>query len=117
MDDPAENAEGWAPKWDKKVAESALGKVVLVGVTHLAADGVTVTGRVQYHGVIVEADEKRGVSIDRRGEGAGERVWLPPDLSLFTPAPPGEYRLRATGEIVVNPDFISQWTVRDPIKH
>jgi len=40
--------------------------------------------------------------------------WLPPDLRAFQDAPPGEYRLRSTGEVVVDPDFISSWTINRP---
>ena len=38
------------------------------------------------------------------------RYWnLPPDPSLIQPAPPGEYRMRSTGEVITNPDFITTW--------
>jgi hypothetical protein len=101
--------------WDQKAADAAIGKIALVGVTYLAADGVTVTRTVQIFGEIVEADERSGVVIKRQGDG--DRVTLPPDMSLFTPGTPGEYRLRTTGETVVDPDFVSQWTVTEPVKH
>ncbi len=37
-----------------------------------------------------------------------------PDLSAFVEAPAGEYRFRTTGEVVVNPDLMTQWTIEDP---
>ena len=37
---------------------------------------------------------------------------LPPVPEAFEPAEPGEYRLRSTGEIVTNPDFVAIWTVQ-----
>jgi hypothetical protein len=37
----------------------------------------------------------------------GQRVSLPPQLQE---AEPGEYRLRATGEVVVDPDYFARWT-------
>ncbi|MFX0060574.1 MAG: hypothetical protein ACFFC7_00125 [Candidatus Hermodarchaeota archaeon] len=39
---------------------------------------------------------------------------LPPDLSAFQKAEPGDYRLRSTGEVVINPDFTVLWTVQPP---
>jgi hypothetical protein len=36
---------------------------------------------------------------------------LPPHLSAFQAAKPGEYRLRATGETVENPDLTTSWTI------
>lgn len=41
----------------------------------------------------------------------GEILSLPSDLRAIEPAPEGEYRLHSTGEVVVNPDFLSTWTV------
>jgi hypothetical protein len=35
-------------------------------------------------------------------------------MRAFQPAPPGEYRLKSTGEIVVDPDLLSTWTIRRP---
>jgi hypothetical protein len=36
---------------------------------------------------------------------------LPPEPDAFDEAVPGEYRLRSTGEVVVNPAFTTSWTV------
>ena len=36
---------------------------------------------------------------------------LPPAPSVYYVAEPGEYRLRSTGELVVNPDFVTTWEV------
>ena len=43
--------------------------------------------------------------------GSDETYTLPPDLRNYEPAAPGEYRLRSTGEVVADPDFISNWTI------
>ena len=107
----------WRPAWDQNAAEAALGKTVLIGITRLAPDGVTVRRQEQYFGVVVAVDQKNGVTIERRGAHAGELMTLPPDLSLFKSAPPGEYRLRSTGEVVTDPDFLSEWTLSEPVKH
>jgi hypothetical protein len=37
--------------------------------------------------------------------------FLPLDLEALRPAPPGSYTLRSSGEVVVDPDLLSAWTV------
>ena len=85
-----------------------LGKVILVGITYYTCDHQLIEQK-QYHGIVVRADEQ-AVVIRRE---SGEELSLPPDLRSTKPAPPGEYRLRSTGEIVVDPDFLSTWNVRE----
>jgi hypothetical protein len=53
-------------------------------------------------------------AIRLEGQKEGELFWLPPDIRAFQDAQPGEYRLRSTGEIVVDPDFITNWTINHP---
>jgi hypothetical protein len=108
--------EPWR-SWDEEIAKAAIGKIILAGVTYLAADGKTVKRQVQYYGAITAVDGKVGVTIECRGEHVGEKLCLPPDMKVFVRAAPGEYRLRSTGEIVVDPDFATQWTITEPIKH
>ena len=68
--------------------------------------------RTQLHGVIESADERKGFAV--RVAGTNEIEWLPPDLRAFEAAEPGEYTLRSTGEVLVDPDLISNWVVRRP---
>lgn len=89
------------------------GLVVLVGLTYLGPDGA-VQGVEQFYGQIVTVDPENGVELDLSGQNGGERYWLPPDLEAFEVASPGEYRLRASGEVVTDPDLLTQWTVRAP---
>jgi hypothetical protein len=109
----SDKEEPWQP-WNQEIAESAVGKTVLVGITYLAADGQTVKRQVQYHGVVAVVDGKVGVTIECDGVHSGEKLSLPPDMKVFTPAKPGEYRLRSTGEVVVDPDFVTNWTSAKP---
>jgi hypothetical protein len=44
----------------------------------------------------------------------GEVYRLPPDLRPVTDAAPGEYRLRSTGEVIVDPDVTITWTITNP---
>ena len=41
----------------------------------------------------------------------GAELELPSDLSSTKKARPGEYKLRSTDEIVINPDFLATWNV------
>ena len=82
------------------------GKTVLIGLTYYTADHAFIEQK-QYWGTVTESSEKR--ILVRRGNG--EILNIPPDLSSTRVAPPGEYRLRSTGEIVVNPDYLMTWTI------
>ena len=80
-----------------------IGKHLLVGITVNGVDGELMY-QEQFHGLIVAADDG-GLVIERAGNGA--RISLPPDL---TKASPGEYLLRSTGEVVVDPDYLAKWS-------
>jgi len=99
------------PAWDDDDARRLVGKYVLVGVTYLASDGSTVTSQAQYHGRVTKAEQSKGVTIACEGTWAGTSFSLPPDLTVFRLAPPGEYKLRSTGEVVKDPDMVASWTV------
>jgi hypothetical protein len=67
--------------------------------------------RRQLHGRITHADPKRGLILQLEGSNLGGTYTLPPDLRSLKPAPPGEYRLRGTAEVVRDPDFLATWIV------
>jgi hypothetical protein len=99
------------PDWDELV-----GRTVLLGLTFADAEG-NIRARVQRHGVIEVADPASGIGIRFVAPGhPWDRAlyWLPPDLRPFADAAPGAYRLRSTGETVVDPDLTSTWEIRDP---
>lgn len=85
------------------------GKVMLVGFTYYTHDHKLIE-RKQYYGEIIEANE-HGIIIRKPD---GELLSLPPDLRSTHRAQPGEYRLRSTGEVVVDPDFLARWNVTKP---
>ena len=87
---------------------SLIGKILLVGIT-LMDDEEQLIGQVQVYGAITHVDGS-GIIIKRNGSGT--EFYLPPDFSNILPADEGEYRLRSTGEVVVDPDYLSSWTVR-----
>jgi len=92
---------------EQKPATSAhIGKHLLFGITYLDAEG-NVTSTRQGHGTIISVAPVLTVRL----HGTGEEFTLPPDVRE---AEPGEYRLRSTGEMIVNPDLIATWTVQAP---
>jgi len=84
-----------------------VGRTVLVGITFVDEAGV-ILRREQAFGMIAEAAD--GVVTVRRPDGQ-EPVVLPADEESFQPAKPGTYQLSGTGHDVVNPDYVTTWTV------
>lgn len=82
------------------------GKTILVGITYYTKDNEFIEQK-QYWGTVIEANDRQICFRQKNGD----IFTLPPDLSSIKPAPKGEYRLRSTGETVVDPDFTSVWTV------
>jgi hypothetical protein len=101
------------PVWDETIAESVVGKVVLVGLTYLEADG-TLMEQQQFFGMVVSADSCKGILLSLKGQRAGEEYNLPPDTRAIEIAAAGEYRLRATGEVVIDPDFTAMFSITKP---
>ena len=95
------------PQLNEQRARFAIGKRVLVGVSILN-DGDEVVEQRQFAGTIVSVDPIEGIELAR---GDGSSYWLPPDGRSLEEASPGEYRLRSTGEVVLNPDYLSTWTI------
>lgn len=81
-----------------------IGARVLVGITY--RDGAR-SSSIQRYGTVIRCDDEV-IEI----EGAdGETFTLPPAPESFSPAPPGEYRLRSTGVVITDPDYLATWTV------
>jgi hypothetical protein len=103
------------PSMTESEAQKYIGKYILVGITQEDAFG-KVTGQFQVHGVI-ELVAPDGVTIALRGTRQGEYYVIPPVLSDLDPAEPGEYRLHSTGELVIDPDYMTSFTITPPQKH
>src|SRR4051812_28784908 len=86
-----------------------VGKLVLVGITRVNSAGEAIS-QLQYHGRISGVSGE-GIHIETLG---GKTMTLPPAVDSLQPAAPGEYRERSSGELVINPDFISTWEIREP---
>ena len=86
--------------------ESIIGKTIIVGITYIGKEE-NVIKMSQYVGKIIEADENQGIVIEEKN--SKEILAIPPQLSSIEIAKPGEYKLKSTGEIVVDPDLLSTW--------
>ncbi len=86
--------------------ENLMGKTLLAGLTYYTKDNVFIEQK-QLWGTVIEANEEKILVRQSNGEVFS----LPPNLRAITVARPGEYRLRSTGEVVVNPDFLATWTI------
>jgi hypothetical protein len=104
------------PPWDSALALSLVAKRVLIGINYCDNNDNLIEQK-QVYGTIIKADATDGFAIRLEGQKEGELFWLPPDIRAFQDAEPGEYRLRSTGEIIVDPDFIMYWTVNRPPPH
>jgi hypothetical protein len=99
------------PPWDDARARAMIGSHVLVGLTRTSAKGET---REQMFGTVRSVDPSTGFEIALDGSRKGQTYWLPPQFDVFKTAEPGSYRLRSTGEVVENPDYLASWTVEPP---
>ncbi len=97
------------PGFDARRVPALLGKHTVIGLIYCDPQGAVVK-RVQLHGDIVRIDEQH-VTIKLRGSGA--EFTLPSDLAAFVEAPAGEYTFRGTGEVIINPDLMTQWTIQE----
>jgi hypothetical protein len=98
------------PPFDAKFAQQYVGKYVLVGMSYYSAEG-QVLKHQQVHGVISWISEKE-IVVDLKGTRTGERKSFPPDIRSLKPAPPGEYTLRETQEVIHDPDYLWTWDVK-----
>lgn len=96
------------PLLNEERARFAVGKRVLVAVTAVSPAGEEVD-RQELAGTVVAVEPERGVQLRLTNE---EPFWLPPDVRGLEEAQPGQYRLRDSGEVVVDPDYLWHWTVQ-----
>jgi hypothetical protein len=102
--------------WDASLAKTLPGQLVLVGLAYFEVDAEEPFEQQQLFGRVVSADEREGILLSLEGQRTGEQFNLPPDTRSFREADPGEYRLRSTGEVVVNPDFTVTFSIRRQAK-
>jgi hypothetical protein len=86
------------------------GARLLVGITreHLSGE----VSQEQFTG-IAHVSDQQGYSLVSILCSDGEVREYPFDARTLEKAQPGEYRLRSTGEIVKNPDYLMTWIVTE----
>ena len=99
--------------WSVEVARELPGKMVLIGITYLRPDR-SVLEQIQMFGRIEVADSVVGIVVALEGKRGGTKYTLPPDTRGIREAAPGEYALRSTGEVVVDPDYVVTYTGSKP---
>lgn len=107
--------EDAAPYFDQALADTYVGKYILIGITYLDYQG-NFLEQIQMHGN-VESASPDGIAITLAGLRAGESWVMPPVLDSISPADPGVYNLRSTGESIEDPDLLATWSVTKPCQH
>ncbi|WP_368294376.1 hypothetical protein [Dehalobacter sp. TBBPA1] len=98
-------------KIDQTLVSSFINKHIIVGIAYLDHEENFIE-QVQLHGDILRINDSEGIVIQL--SNSEKEYKLPPNISAIKEAPPGEYRFRSTGEVVVNPDFMTTWTIKKP---
>jgi hypothetical protein len=103
------------PVGDANLAREPVGKVLLVGLT-IESAGATAFQQHQFYGTGISADRRKCVALSLLGNRSGESYNLPPDTRSIRVAAPGTYRIRATGEVVIEPDLTATFSVTGPAR-
>lgn len=99
--------------WDERLAARLPGKYVIVGLRYVGLNGAP-DRLEQKHGVIAKADRREGIAIELQGSERGEFHWMPPQTSILQRAKPGTYRLKESGDVIEDPDYLATWVVTPP---
>lgn len=91
----------------RRAPQTLADRRVLVGITFLDRHGSPIE-IFQTHGRVVSVSDD-GIVLVRRDGG---RFLLPPSPGWLKVALPGEYILRSTGEVVVDPDYLMSVTLQ-----
>src|SRR5690348_2268605 len=103
-----DSSDDRAFEFDDALAAELVGKYVLVGVSVEDKRGVFKRDE-QFHGIVLSCDRRSGIKVALRGSREGQTKTFPPTTGVWQRAAKGVYRLRATGEEVVDPDFTATW--------
>lgn len=83
------------------------GKVFLIGLTFIDEDG-NIIEQYQTSGIVDRLTDKRFLRFQRND---GSVFQLPYDKSSIKEAAKGEYTEKSTGNVIINPDYITTWTI------
>ncbi|QHQ59787.1 hypothetical protein Ana3638_02355 [Anaerocolumna sedimenticola] len=96
---------------DEQKIVHMINKHIIIGITIEDSNGMILEQK-QMHGDIIRINDKEGIVIKLHNSETEYK--LPPDLDSVQEAPEGEYRFRSTGEIVLNPHYMTTWTITKP---
>ena len=83
------------------------GKVFLIGLTFIDQDE-NVIEQYQTSGIVDELTDNGFFKFDRSNRSVFQ---LPYDDRAIKEAAEGEYSEKSTGKIIINPDYITTWTI------
>lgn len=98
-------------EFNKDRVSELIGKHIIIDITILDHENNFVE-QFQLHGDIIRVNQDIEAVV--KLYNSDEEYILPPDLSAIQEAPAGEYCFRSTGEVVVNPDLMTSWTIHQP---
>ena len=87
-------------------AKKYIGKCLIIGVTYKDSKE-NVLSQKQYYGEIVRIDNT-SICVKTK---ENQEINFPPNIDAIIKAPKGGYKLRSTGEIVIDPDYMATWSV------
>lgn len=83
------------------------GKVFLIGLTFIDQNENEIE-QYQTSGIVLELTDKGFFIFERRN---GNLFQLPYDKEAIVKAAEGEYSENSTGNVIVNPDYITTWII------
>ena len=95
----------------EQFGDEYIGRTSIIGVNHVGPDG-DLQRQEQLLGTIMVVDLDEGVVV--ACEPDGRTFVLPGDPSWIEKAPTGVYRLRSTGQVLENPDYLAEVTIEQP---
>jgi hypothetical protein len=90
-----------------QLQEYLKGKVFLIGLTFIDKEGELIE-QYQTHGIVSELTNDGLIRIKRKDDTIFQ---MPYDKETIKKAEKGEYKLRATKEVVIDPDFLMTWEI------
>jgi hypothetical protein len=91
----------------EQLQEFLQGKVFLIGLTFIDNEGELIE-QYQTYGIVSELTDDGLISIKRKDNSIFQ---MPYDKDTINKADKGEYKLRATKEVVIDPDYIMTWEI------
>ena len=91
----------------EQLQEYLKGKVFLIGLTFIDKEGELIE-QYQTHGIVSELTNDGLIRLKRKEETIFQMPYYKENIKK---AEKGEYKLRATKEIVIDPDFLMTWEI------